>query len=65
METNLPTVIHRTREELETQRADLLREVGMTYDELAERAAMYTLSMHEMNVWHTIEDIGYLLEGDC
>jgi hypothetical protein len=61
----MPTVIHRTREELEAQRAGLLSRVGMTYDELAERASMYSLSMHELDVWHTIEDIDYLLEGDC
>ncbi|MFD3814979.1 MULTISPECIES: hypothetical protein [Streptomyces] len=61
----MPTVIHRTRSELEAQREQLLASVNMSYDELAERAATYSLSMDELDVWHTIEGLDYLLEGDC
>ncbi|MEV1006414.1 hypothetical protein [Streptomyces sp. NPDC049881] len=61
----MTTVIHRTREQLEDQRARLLEEIRMDYEELRDRASTYTLSMHELDVWHTIEDIDYLLEGDC
>ncbi|MFR9723360.1 hypothetical protein ACL02R_08305 [Streptomyces sp. MS19] len=61
----MPPVIHRTRAQLEDQRTRLLGEVRMDYEELRERASTYTLSMHELDVWHTIEDIDYLLEGDC
>ncbi|MEE1796898.1 hypothetical protein PUR28_39980 [Streptomyces sp. BE308] len=60
----MPTVIHKTRDQLETQRAQLLADVNMSYDQLAERAAMYSLSMDELDVWHTIEGLDYLLEGD-
>lgn len=61
----MPTVIHRTRSELEAQRAQLLASVNMTYEQLADRAAMYSLSMDELDVWHTIEGLDYLLDGDC
>lgn len=60
----MPAVIRRTREQLEQQRARLLEEVHMSYEELRERAGDYTLSMRELDVWHTIEDIDYLLRGD-
>ncbi|MFE7754110.1 hypothetical protein [Streptomyces sp. NPDC057418] len=60
----MPTVIHRTRRQLEEQRERLLADVNMSYEELAERAAMYSLSMEELDVWHTIEGLDYLLEGD-
>jgi len=61
----MPTVIHRTRDELEAQREELLAQVRMSYEELADRAAVYSLSMNELDVWHTIEGLDYLLEGDC
>lgn len=61
----MPTVIHRTRSELEQQRERLLAEVHMSYEELRERAATYSLSLGELDVWHTIEGLDYLLEGDC
>ncbi|NEW73515.1 hypothetical protein G4H13_24895 [Streptomyces rapamycinicus] len=61
----MPTVIHRTPSELRAQRAQLLAEVNMSYEELRERAETYSLSMDELDVWHTIEGIDYLLAGDC
>lgn len=61
----MPTVIHRTRDELEEQRSRLLEEVGMSHGELRERAEAYTLSMDQLDVWHTVEGIDYLLSGDC
>ncbi|MFJ1647963.1 hypothetical protein [Streptomyces sp. NPDC088258] len=60
----MPTVIHKTRKELEDQRAKLLSEVSMSYDELKSRAAVYSLSMNELMIWHTIEGIDYLLAGE-
>lgn len=60
----MPTVIHRTREQLEDQKANLLEQVGMTYEQLRDRAQVYSLSMDELMIWHTIEGIDYLLEGD-
>ncbi|AMM12331.1 hypothetical protein Salbus254_5903 [Streptomyces albidoflavus] len=61
----MPTVIHKTRSELEAQREELLERVRMSHRELAERAANYSLSMKELDVWHTIEGLDYLLESDC
>jgi hypothetical protein len=64
-ERDMPTVIHRTREELLEQRARLLEEVHMSDAELRERAETYSLSLDELDVWHTIEGLDYLLAGDC
>ena len=61
----MPTVIHKTREQLQDQRARLLAEVHMSYDELRDRAEAYNVSPDQLDVWHTIEGIDYLLEGDC
>ncbi|CAL9672677.1 hypothetical protein SUDANB15_07519 (plasmid) [Streptomyces sp. enrichment culture] len=61
----MTTVIHKTPEELREQRARLLAEVGMSYEQLRDRAEMYSLSMDELDVWHTIEGIDYLLDGEC
>lgn len=60
----MPTVIHKTRAELEAQRERLLAEVHMSYDELRGRAEAYNISPDQLDVWHTIEGIDYLLEGD-
>ncbi|MCK1794984.1 hypothetical protein MTQ01_02890 [Streptomyces sp. XM4193] len=63
-ELAMPTVIRRTREELLAQRQSLLAEVNMSYSELTERAETYSLSMDELDVWHTVEGLDYLLAGD-
>ena len=60
----MSTVIHKTPQQLREQRDRLLAEVGMTYEELRDRAEVYSLSMDESDVWHTIEGIDYLLDGD-
>lgn len=64
-ERDMPTVIHRTREQLQQQRAQLLADLNMSYEQLAERAETYSLTMDELDIWHTIEGLDYLLEGDC
>lgn len=61
----MTTVIHKTPQQLRDQRARLLAEVGMSYEQLRDRAEVYSLSMDELDVWHTIEGIDYLLDGDC
>lgn len=61
----MASVIHRTPEQLREQRSRLLAEVGMSYEELRDRAEVYSLSMDELDVWHTIEGIDYLLDGEC
>ncbi|GHJ04762.1 hypothetical protein TPA0906_66270 [Streptomyces olivaceus] len=60
----MTTVIHKTPQELREQRNSLLAEVRMSYEQLRDRAEMYSLSMDELDVWHTIEGIDYLLDGD-
>ncbi|WP_030757366.1 hypothetical protein [Streptomyces sp. NRRL F-5135] len=60
----MSTVIRKTREELERQRKELLESVHMSYTELRDRAAVYSLSMNELMIWHTIEGLDYLLEGE-
>lgn len=57
-------VIHATRDDLAAQREQLLAEVRLSYEELKERAENYSLSPDELDVWHTIEGIDYLLDGD-
>jgi hypothetical protein len=61
--TEPPTFIRRTEAELEAQRARLLAEAGLTYEELRDRAATWNLSPEQQDIWHTIEGIGYLLTG--
>lgn len=60
----MSTVIHKTPEQLHDQRDSLLAEVRMSYEELRDRAGTYSLSMDELDVWHTIEGIDYLLDGE-
>ncbi|MGJ3558649.1 hypothetical protein ACR6C2_05315 [Streptomyces sp. INA 01156] len=61
----MTTVIRKTPQQLREQRARLLAEVNMSYEQLRDRAEVYSLSMDELDVWHTIEGIDYLLDGDC
>ncbi|MGP4001348.1 hypothetical protein [Streptomyces sp. 8N706] len=60
----MSTMIRKTRDQLREQRERLLEEVHMSYEELAERASTYNLSLEHLDVWHTIEGIDYLLAGD-
>ncbi|GHJ34298.1 hypothetical protein ACFV4E_22800 [Streptomyces hygroscopicus] len=57
------TVIRHTPAELREQRARLLNESGLTYDELRDRAAVWALSLEQIDIWHTIQGIDYLLTG--
>jgi hypothetical protein len=61
----MPTMIHTTHGELLEQRARLLAEIHMSFEQLRDRAETYSLSSDELDVWHTIEGIDYLLAGDC
>ncbi|OEV13816.1 hypothetical protein AN218_01790 [Streptomyces nanshensis] len=60
----MPTVIRRTPEQLREQRCGLLAAVGMDWENLQERAESYSLSPAELEVWHTIRGIDYLLTGE-
>jgi hypothetical protein len=61
----MSTMIRVTPEELQRQREQLLAEIHMTYEELRDRAETYSLSAAELDIWHTIEGIDYLLKGEC
>lgn len=60
-----PSFIRRTRAELEEQRARLLAEAGMDYETLRERAETWQLYPEHRDIWHTIEGIDYLLDGEA
>ncbi|MFE7566883.1 hypothetical protein ACFU76_07945 [Streptomyces sp. NPDC057539] len=61
----LPTVIHRTPEQLRTQRARLIASTGLTEDVLRERAEAWQLYPEHLTAWNTVEGIDYLLGGDA
>lgn len=52
-----------TRADLECRRRDALRRVGMSADDLAERARTHVLSGEEWDVRQEVADIDFLL-GD-
>ncbi|MFJ1757709.1 hypothetical protein [Kitasatospora sp. NPDC088134] len=60
----MPTVIDKTRSEVEEWRARLLAQTRLTEAELAERAETYQLTPLEADIWATLQGLGYLLEGD-
>jgi hypothetical protein len=51
-----------TREELERRKQAILSRVGVTYDELAERAERYSLVGDEWSAWSELREIGFLLD---
>jgi hypothetical protein len=53
-----------SRAELTARRAEILAELGLTEDELAEKAASGGLVGVEWSAWSEIEGIEYLLAGD-
>lgn len=53
-----------SEEQLRKVRADLLEEVGCSFDELKRRADIYTLTDSERAVWETVKNIDYLLDDD-
>ncbi|MFE9003139.1 hypothetical protein ACFYOY_13500 [Streptomyces sp. NPDC007875] len=61
--TERPTVIHQTPDQLREQRARLLAEAGLSYEQLRDRATTWTLSLEQQDIWTTIQGIDYLLDG--
>lgn len=53
-----------TEEELVARRAAILRELGLTSDELDAKVKSGGLVGHEWSAWSEIEDIDYLLDRD-
>lgn len=60
----MATVIRMSRDELAHRRQMLLESVGMTYEELRERALTYTLRSEERVAYETIRSIDYLLGNE-
>ena len=56
-------MIHRSPTELREQRARLLVEAGLTYHLLRARAATWTLSPEQQDIWHTLQGVACLLAG--
>lgn len=52
---------HPTREDIAAHRDAILRSLGVTADELAQRAADGELVGEEWVAWAEIEELGYLL----
>lgn len=58
----MTTTDHPTREEIEAQRDQILRTLGLTLDQLAERATSGELVGEEWLAWAEVEELGYLLD---
>lgn len=53
-----------TEEDLVTRRAEILKELGLTNEELEAKVESGGLVGREWSAWSEIEDIDYLLERD-
>jgi hypothetical protein len=60
----MAAVIRMSRDELAHRRQMLLESVGMTYEELRERALTYTLQSEERAAYEGIRSIDYLLGSE-
>lgn len=56
----MPHVQDMTLEELEERRAEILADLGTSYDELAARAANRSLIGDEWTAWEEIREIDFL-----
>lgn len=54
-------VIVKSETELREWREQLLREAGMPYDELDDRAKEFAVTEDQLNIWETIRSIDFLL----
>ena len=55
------SVVVKTPQELRQQRDQLLADVGMSFEELDERAKDYVLTPEQRSVWETLRTIRFLL----
>ncbi len=64
MLTRMSTTVVRkvTRKQLMARRAEILRELGLTSEELEAKVHAGGLAGSEWSAWSEIEDIDYLLE---
>lgn len=47
-------------QQIQSERAQLLGEVGMTFEQLRDRAASYLLTEDEVRVWRRVEALTWL-----
>lgn len=59
---SMTTVQHLRREDVESRRNAILRDLGVSAEELAERAAAGGLVGEEWVAWAEVEELGYLLD---
>jgi hypothetical protein len=59
--SQVSTVLETSRESLRERREQILRSLGVTNDELRERADSYRLVGEEWDAWEEITEINYLL----
>jgi hypothetical protein len=59
----MPTTISLSHDELETRRQQILAGIGMTEEDLRERARTYVLQPHERKAFEALRAIDFLL-GD-
>jgi hypothetical protein len=52
------------RHELVSQRDQILRDHGLSFEEFADRARSYTLIGEQWAAWNELQDIAYLLGDD-
>lgn len=57
----MTTIDHPTREEVKQQRDAILETVGLSVQELAQRAVVGELVGEEWSAWAEVEELGYLL----
>lgn len=58
------TVLETSREALRARRDEILRTLGVTLQELRERADAYRLVGEEWDAWEEVTEIDYLLNDD-
>lgn len=58
----MPHVQDMSLDELEARRAEILDELGMTYEDLAAKAENRSLIGNEWTAWEEIREIDFLLK---
>jgi hypothetical protein len=54
-------VLEVSRKDLSARRAAILKELGLSLEELRAKAATYSLSPNEISAWEEIGEINFLL----
>jgi hypothetical protein len=57
-----PAVLEASDATLRARREEILRDLGVSYEELRERATAYRLAGEEWDAWDEVSEIDYLLD---